>query len=1058
MQRSGAATRRFYAAFYHWTLRSANPSRRCAGTTATLVTRRKQSTAHGAAGASQLSARSQSESVGTSEQLRQEAVQSTADRPTESLDLWEHAVRDKSEKSVTVELLVPRRVLHSKDVANRARIHEVKLSTPGLREDARDDEPCAVILEGDYTDVKAVWKNIFHHRSEQSPNGSTATKQTTHADVEPIAHRIRQDFAREQQQNFVEKECSLPESFWQPIGKEGTVEYLQTQFGLHVDMLDEVGPLQYARLKGSQRQVREVDRFLEDIRTWELERSHRKNSVDDTAKEQVQIVRRNDLPSENLEVWQCVTRKQLQGETEIEICLPERVWQQIRRNGGAENLHARFAMGFEPLEVARDGKTRCLVFKGDVAYAHRAKSYLEGFRVNVPELQEDEEYLKIHSAATGLHMTTGRDQRQSAPRSQEKIDSNERAVQAPSEKSRRRPPAQENKSLSSIHDRGRLDIPEHIRQELEASNESTLAQIQQDSGVEAILCLETAESRQYLKIIGSQDACEKARALLQKSIDDDNERTGRSNPGINELARSISLVFSVPSPTHVAWVHIPESTRLSGSIRRSRLRFETDTRFRWRETAGGKLLLKITGPSAPVKLVMAKIQRFMNEKLKATSKPAAKLEVLKMGSIEDVGEESPVELSAKAAKAEQQTPSESIVKASEPEEQTPTSSDKGLNPPKEGQPSMPFVWVRIAKTVATSKENVDKLFAIGRENGCHVGRYKPVTKEEGLLRLTGLKDGLSSTISGLQQVVDESRKTDGEPPLKIEVLPPTTAEAAKQSFQEDVSTHFAWLKVPKTYSHSEFFVRARAINYEHNCFISQQKKVAEEEVIVWLSGSEEALSNGIKAIQRMSDEGCKDNGKSPVRLEIVSTGLYDDMPDSAAVIQSILTGAPAISNDQASESTGKPAMPISEVSHVERRHHFAWIKIQHDESAGQSVRHILQRTIAKAGCKMSSPRIVRREAGEIQGLLRILGSEDMIKSAVEALQQRLADGTRETSGKPAGTVEMIQMGLKKDMVDYDTFVQSIKDGASAVSAKQPASISQQTPSESGAAEQAEKGS
>ena len=42
-----------------------------------------------------------------------------------------------------------------------------------------------------------------------------------------------------EQQSLVEKERSLPESFWQPIGKEGTIEYLSTRYGLHVDMLDQ---------------------------------------------------------------------------------------------------------------------------------------------------------------------------------------------------------------------------------------------------------------------------------------------------------------------------------------------------------------------------------------------------------------------------------------------------------------------------------------------------------------------------------------------------------------------------------------------------------------------------------------------------------------------------------------------------------------------------------------------------------------------------------------------------------------------------------------------------
>jgi flavin reductase (DIM6/NTAB) family NADH-FMN oxidoreductase RutF len=1144
MQRSGAATRRFYAAFYHWTLRSANPTRRCAGTTATLVTRRKQSTAHGA------SARSQrhSEPLGTSEQLRKEAVQSTADRPTESLELWEHAVRNKSEKSVTVELLVPRRALRSNAVAKKAQLHEVTLSTPGLREDAGDDEPCAVVLEGDYTDVKAVWKNLYSHGAGQSSNGLTVTKQRAHADVEPIAHRLRQDFAREQQHSFVEKECSLPESFWQPIGKEGTAEYLQTQFGLHVEMLDESGPLQYARLKGSERQVREVDTFLEDIRTWELEKAHDKSKMDVAAK-QVKIVRRNDLPSENLEVWQSVTRKQLQGETEIDICLPERVWQRIRRNGGPENLHARFAMEFEPLQVSGDGKTRCLTFRGDVTYADRARSYLEGFRVNIPELQEDEEYLKIYSAATGLHMTKDVGQRQSARRSQDKIDSNKHTAQATSvmshkssanvspgkqtirddavsDKSRETKPAVEGKvdrtaswnthkrvrltppkqqsahGRHSIIDNGRFAVPEHMRQEFEASNESTLAQIQQDSGLTAIWHLETVESKQFLKFIGSPDERSRAIALLQKSIDDDNERTGRSNPGIEELAISIDSVNSSPKPTYIAWIHIPHGFSFGGTRRRG-LQGKTETQMESFDNASGRQLLKITGPKACVEMAVADIRIFMEEK--STSTPAAKLEVLKMGLIEDVGEGSPVELSEKAAEAGQQTPPEmtikaaetgqqtsakSTVKASATEEQPPTSSDKELDTPKEGQSSMQYVWLRIAKTIARSKEIINKKLTIGRENNCFVGKFSRVTSQEGFMQLSGSKEALTKTVRELQQLIDERRKNEGKPPLKIEVLHASTAADARHSILSSVMeldtpkeglarTHFAWLKVPKTYSNSEYDVRTVTIGHKHNCLISGHRVVTKEEGAVRVIGSEEALRNAIGDLQRVSDEGCKETGKPPVKLEIVSTGLYDNMPQFAAVKELILTGAPAIGKDQASESVERPAVqsvvteapaigkdrasesieqpavPRSEAPYVERDH-FAWIKIIHDESTRRRVNRMKADIASKVGCKLSDPMLVGTGANEIQRVVRVVGSEDMIKLLVNAMQQQMADEIRDTSGKPVGTVEIIQMGLKKDMVDFKTFSQSFMDGPSAVPVKQSASSPRQTSIENGAAEQAVK--
>ncbi|GAB7331678.1 hypothetical protein MBLNU13_g03665t1 [Cladosporium sp. NU13] len=761
MQRSGAATRRFYAAFYHWTLRSSNPTRRCAGTTSTLVTRRKRSTTHGVS----VPSRRHSEPVWTSEQLRKEAVQSTADRPTDSLDLWEHAVREKSEKSVTVELLVPQRVLHVKDVANRARIHEVKLSTPGLREDAGDDEPCAVVLEGGYTDVKAVWKNLYTHGAGQSSNGSTAAKQATHADVEPIAHRLRQDFAREQQQSLVEKECSLPESFWQPIGKEGTIEYLSAQFGLHADMLDQSGPLQYARLKGSERQIREVDLFLDNVRAWELERTHVKNSIGKAAVKQVKIIRRNDLPSESLEVWQSVTRKQLQGNIEIDICLPERVWQQVIRNGGAENLHARFATEFEPLEVLRDGKTRCVSLKGDVEHVDRAKGYLKGFRVNVPDLRKDKEYLKIHRAATGLHTINNAKQQQSARRNQEKTGSNKRTAQAPSEKAH-----------------------------------------------------------------------------------------------------------------------------------------------------------KSSATSSPEK------------------QPSSENTVLD-----------------KAAEAEQQTSPVLIAKVAESGDQPPASNVQKLDTPEAGQADKPFAWLKIANTI-DNREGLLKIKAISDKHGCFISRYKRVADEEGFLKVFGPKEGVTNVINDLQQVCDEGRKNHGRPALKA---------------------------------------------------------------------------------------------------EIVYMGSRDEMPDFNAAKQSILSGTPAIGKDQASESTEQPALPRLKATRVERSH-FASLKISQNRSNVFRVRDILDKTTAKFGCKLSKPVVVGKTEGEIQGVARLLGSEETVKSAVKALQQQLANDIQDRSGKPAGTVEIIQIGLKKDMGAFDAFVQLHKKGAPAISAKQPISSPQQIPVENGAAKHAEK--
>jgi flavin reductase (DIM6/NTAB) family NADH-FMN oxidoreductase RutF len=997
MQRSGAATRRFYAAFYHWTLRSANPtSQRCAGTTATLVPRRKQSTVHGARGKSHSSARGQrhKESIGTTEQLRREPIQSTADRPTDSLGLWDHAVREKSEKSVKVELSVPTRVLRVTDVAKRAQIHEVKLSTPFLRDNTGDDEPCAIVLEGDYIDVKAVWKNIYYHGAGQSLNKSSVAKETTHNDIEPIAHRLRQDFARGNQPNLVEKECSLPESFWQPIGREGTVEYLQTQFGLRVEILeDEGGPLQYARLKGSERQVREVDRFLEEIRSRELERIHRKNTVNAAGKQaenQVKIIRRTDLPSENLDVWQSVTRKQLEGQTEIDFCLPERVWQELVRNGGAETLHARFAMEFEPLEISRSGKTRCITLRGDVVHADRAKSYLEGFQVNLPKLQDDQEYLRIHSAATGLHTIDHGGRQQSAPRVGEKRDTNKHIAQAASTRLKKElanplPAAQSthderipdalhhaNSALSeeideaaswnsykrlaitspeeqpthdnvmgSLHNKGRFDVPEHIRQELEASNKSTIEQIRHESGLEAILCLRTGNSREYLKVIGSKDAAHNARVLLQKSIDNDNERTGRNSPGIDELALSIDAVFTLPEATHVAWIQMPLGTNF-GKPRRLALQRKTETRIRAPDNVDGRQVLRVVGPTAAVKFAVAEIQRFVQEERKATDKSPGECEILKMGLIAIVGEDSPLESSAKATLSDEQTSVPIVDKLYAPEAKPHQTH---------------FAFLSLVDTIAQI-DNGNKRKAIAEKHDCFIGKYARVDKAEGMMRIFGTKDAISNAISDLQEVIDDTRKVQGELPAKIEV---------------------------------------------------------------------------------------------------VGIGLCGDMPDPRTVKKTLSNAAAAKRREQALEGIERTAAARSPAPQVQPTH-FAWIKIKLllTESPFGRLRPMLVKAVQKTGCKISDLIPADTAAGKVEVVARLLGPEDALKSAIEAMEQLMATEMQKTSGASVGKIEMVQMGFKKDMGDFTASKLSIQAGGSAISTEQRAPMPQQAPIENGAAEQAKR--
>lgn len=706
MQRSGAATRRFYAAFYQWTVRSANPTKRCAGTTSTLVPRRKQSTAPGARGDSR--AQRHNESIGTTVQLRTEDVQSTAARPTGSLDLWEHAVRDKSEKSVTVELAVPSCVLRAENVAKRAQVHEVRMSTPLLREDAGDDELCTVLLEGDYSDVQAVWRNMYNTGSGQS----TAAKEPTPTDLEPMLRGTQQSSADNHQHGVMEKDFSLPSPFWQPIGIEGAIEYFQTRLGLHAGMLEAKGPNQYVQLRGSRDKVLKADRFLEKIRSRELLGVHHKGSSDATEK-QAEIIRQTDLASDDLRVWQSVTRKRLEGQTEVDYCLPERTWQRIVQSGGAEGFRTRFSVDIDPLETSGGGKKRCVSLKGDVAHMERAKGYLEGFRVNIPELQVDKDYLEIYSAVTGLHTAKDVAHREVSPKVQEKV------------------------------------------------------------------------------------------------VDS---------------------------------------------------------------------------------------------------------------------------------------------------EQTP-------------QPASADVHERVAKTVYT---------------------------------------------------------------------------------------HFAWLSVPIEGGMEHALTRSQrqVIGSRNDCFVSQYNRVTEAKGTLQLLGTEHTVQSGLEEVQRLVDGHRERLGKAHAKIELIDTGLLDNMPNTQTMKQSIRERAAASSDGQDPTSVEKNAAPKAEVPRVQLTH-YAWMRFPSANGLAGKVRAVRGEITTKTGCKMSN----FFPDGKTEQVLRLLGDEKAISGALEAVQQVAANEAQKSSGRPADRVEIIEMGLRKDMVDFDTFRQSrkpIKTEDDATPPEQPPSLSQQTSSGKKAEEQTKK--
>jgi flavin reductase (DIM6/NTAB) family NADH-FMN oxidoreductase RutF len=667
MQRSaGAASRRFYAAFYQWTVRAAAvhsgtgsaAARRCVG--ATIGARRRQSTgfvSHVGVGQSRNTLPGHAKGfVGSTELLREEAIQSTTDRPADSLEAWDYAVREKSETSVTVEIAVPRWITRDKDIAKRAEVHEVKLSTPFLREDAAsDDDLCSVLLTGDFSDVRAVWKHIYttgFPKALDEPFTTTANEPllASHSPELIDLHHSPAPKHHPGLTRFIEKEFSLPEPFWQPIGKKGTVQYFQTQHGVHAQLSEASGGLLYMRLRGSERQVREVNQFLERIRSWALEDTHGKMIRNASAKKlDAEIVSQSTLRSDSLAVWQSVTRRLLEGKIEEEMCLPELVWQVLAKGRGVENFRARFAIELLPGKVAESGEKRCIVLKGDAARLGRAKSWLEGFRVRAPMLLEDKEYLRIYEAATGLRVDVVRE---AEPEVKEATGENETAPKLPHKSYKRialdatnEPPtiSQPTHDRSAAHaaetrtlDRTeRLTLPEHLHQTSPISLQETLHQIQTSSGLARFDCLPLSASTRYLRMTGPIKARNGAKRLLNQSITIHNNRSGSFNKNVQQLALAKD---DLPPPTHVAWIRLPRGMKPLGKFEVQALKARTDTRFPkgldrldW-----GCGAVRVKGSEDGVKLCIEELRGVVERQREEMGKSIEDLEVLKMGLAEDM--------------------------------------------------------------------------------------------------------------------------------------------------------------------------------------------------------------------------------------------------------------------------------------------------------------------------------------------------------------------------------------------------------------------------------------
>jgi flavin reductase (DIM6/NTAB) family NADH-FMN oxidoreductase RutF len=277
MQRTGAATRRFYAAFYQLTVRSANPTRRCVAGTS-LTCRRANSTTTGKSKRSE-AIRPGSQRIlypqkafpKSSWLLEQAPVQSTAERPFGSLEAWDHVVRDRSLNSVTLEISVPRWVLRTLDLTQTAKINEVQVRLPDNKDGDGDFDLRPVLLSGDPVDVRAVWRALHDAGAREAPRQPIWSRSKLNKipnEVPRPPPPIWRFTFNEPAEGPCDAYFCIPESAWQRLAEAGCVQWFQQDYGVQTDDLGVYNTCTYLRLTGEPPSIFRATKFLQQANRW----------------------------------------------------------------------------------------------------------------------------------------------------------------------------------------------------------------------------------------------------------------------------------------------------------------------------------------------------------------------------------------------------------------------------------------------------------------------------------------------------------------------------------------------------------------------------------------------------------------------------------------------------------------------------------------------------------------------------------------------------------------------------------------------------------------------
>ncbi|OQO08043.1 hypothetical protein B0A48_06836 [Cryoendolithus antarcticus] len=192
MQRSNVATRRFYSAFYQWSLLT-SPAPACQHVAKVPLPRRRQSTAgyggvvvghngtrvtknsNGASVSRVYSTVSAPERVPAVESKRSQAfealqVQTDADRPFDNFEPWEFTIRERDAESMKVEIAVPEvafrdlQRVYDKDFYKLGAKHGITIGFGSIRKRGDEEVLFSVILAGGHRGVASVQTTVLAKR------------------------------------------------------------------------------------------------------------------------------------------------------------------------------------------------------------------------------------------------------------------------------------------------------------------------------------------------------------------------------------------------------------------------------------------------------------------------------------------------------------------------------------------------------------------------------------------------------------------------------------------------------------------------------------------------------------------------------------------------------------------------------------------------------------------------------------------------------------------------------------------------------------------------------